>query len=662
MRTKQRLSALRKRLLMVMHPVALLTVMHPAALLPAMCLRPAALLLLAACLPLLNACRTDDLPGMDSDDTLTTTPEELVGKPVCFGGLTVTEVTTDAATRATTRTATDYNEPGATMTVKMTVTVNGTPQTHYADYTYHSAKSAKSATAGWQVDATSKALCWQDATTSHSFTAYCPRLTDSEKEADRNGLLSTRTITLPGVFASSNYIQYDYLSKGSTTSTPTTAGITFSGMKHLMARVEIAASDNAPTPVNVLLMLNLKVQGSLNGDNNTVSAIAESESSNIQLWKDGETFRGFLLPGQTLAANADILYAIDAQSYVKSGSSQTSAAGSILKITLPTITSTTINNKVAGSLSLPTSSYSKLVKVTGTINAADIATLKAAVADSKISSLDLSEANYTGSTEFPAEFKDCSTLRYIRLPQGVTSIARDGFRNAKNLWNISLPSTLRTIGEYAFSSSGLSSMTLPEGMETIKTGTFEGATNLQSISLPSTLRTIEQYAFSSSGLPTIIIPEGLETIGNNTFENVISLQSISLPSTLKSIGGFAFRYSGLSTITLPEGLETIEADVFYNATYLRSISLPSTLKSIGRNAFTDSGLANLALSGESDIDFNYEVGIPSSLSFFLYGNVNKERAEVWKAWGKLSWSIVYYGYKGTGDRLDATNYNNSLTE
>lgn len=662
MRTKQRLSALRKRLLMVMHPVALLTAMHPAALLPAMCLRPAALLLLAACLPLLNACRTDDLPGMDDggDGTPTTTPEELVGKPVCFGGLTVTEVAMDAETRAAT--PVPYTEYGATMTVKMTVTVNGTPQTHYADYTYHSAKSAKSATAGWQVDATSKALCWQDATTSHSFTAYCPRLTDSEKEADRNTPLSTRTITLPGVFASSNYIQYDYLSKGSATSTPTTAGITFSGMKHLMARVEIAASDNALTPVNVLLMLNLKVQGSLNGNNNTVSAIAESESSNIQLWKDGETFRGFLLPGQTLAANTDILYAIDAQSYVKSGSSQTSAAGSILKITLPTITSTTINNKVAGSLSLPTSSYSKLVKVTGTINAADIATLKAAVADSKISSLDLSEANYTGSTEFPAEFKDCSTLRYIRLPQGVTSIARDGFRNAKNLWNISLPSTLRTIGEYAFSSSGLSSMTLPEGMETIKTGTFEGATNLQSISLPSTLRTIEQYAFSSSGLPTIIIPEGLETIGNNTFENVISLQSISLPSTLKSIGGFAFRYSGLSTITLPEGLETIEADVFYNATYLRSISLPSTLKSIGRNAFTDSGLANLALSGESDIDFNYEVGIPSSLSFFLYGNVNKERAEVWKAWGKLSWSIVYYGYKGTGDRLDATNYNNSLTE
>ena len=661
MRTKQRLSALRKRLLMVMHPVALLTAMHPAALLPAMCLRPAALLLLAACLPLLNACRTDDLPGMDDggDGTPTTPPEELVGKPVCFGGLTVTEVAMDAETRAAT--PVPYTEYGATMTVKMTVTVNGTPQTHYADYTYHSAKSAKSATAGWQVDATSKALCWQDATTSHSFTAYCPRLTDSEKEADRNTPLSTRTITLPGVFASSNYIQYDYLSKGSATSTPTTAGITFSGMKHLMARVEIAASDNAPTPVNVLLMLNLKVQGSLNGNNNTVSAIAESESSNIQLWKDGETFRAFLLPGQTLAANADILYAIDAQSYVKSGSSQTSAAGSILKITLPTITSTTINNKVAGSLSLPTYSYSKLVKVTGTINAADIATLKAAVADSKISSLDLSEANYTEGTEFPAEFNNCSTLRYIQLPQGVTSIARDGFRNAKNLWNISLPSTLRTIGEYAFTFSGLSNITIPEGMDIIGRCAFEDAANLQSISFPSTLKTIGEYAFKNSGLSAITLPEGLETIETGTFENAVYLQSISLPSTLKTIGEYAFKNSGLSTITLPEGLETIETGTFENAVYLQSISLPSTLRTIGKTAFKNSGLANLALSGESDIALNSE-GMPSSLSLFLYGNVNKERAEVWKAWGSLSWSTVYYGYKGTGDRLDATNYNNSLTE
>ena len=358
------------------------------------------------------------------------------------------------------------------------------------------------------------------------------------------------------------------------------------------------------------------MQGSLNGNNNTVSAIAESESSNIQLWKDGETFRAFLLPGQTLAANADILYAIDAQSYVKSGSSQTSAAGSILKITLPTITSTTINNKVAGSLSLPTYSYSKLVKVTGTINAADIATLKAAVADSKISSLDLSEANYTEGTEFPAEFNNCSTLRYIQLPQGVTSIARDGFRNAKNLWNISLPSTLRTIGEYAFTFSGLSNITIPEGMD---------------------------------------------IIGRCAFEDAANLQSISFPSTLKTIGEYAFKNSGLSAITLPEGLETIETGTFENAVYLQSISLPSTLRTIGKTAFKNSGLANLALSGESDIALNSE-GMPSSLSLFLYGNVNKERAEVWKAWGSLSWSTVYYGYKGTGDRLDATNYNNSLTE
>ena len=165
-------------------------------------MHPVALLLLAACLPLLNACRTDDLPGMDNggDDTPTTTPEELVGKPVCFGGLTVTEVTTDAATRATTRTATDYNEPGATITVRMTVTPTGNGKsgtgstTTYADYTC-------TAEGYWiPVD---KPLYWADATSQHTFIAYSPALSNEEKKTG-----GRTTISLPQTWIGSLYDYY----------------------------------------------------------------------------------------------------------------------------------------------------------------------------------------------------------------------------------------------------------------------------------------------------------------------------------------------------------------------------------------------------------------------------------------------------------------------
>lgn len=104
------------------------------------------LLLLAACLCLTCACHTDRLPGMDNpgpdDDTATTTsPQDFVGRPVCFGQMTVTQVAVDAATRAATRTTeTPFGQTGDIITIGMTVPpaptdAGATPTTIYADYT-----------------------------------------------------------------------------------------------------------------------------------------------------------------------------------------------------------------------------------------------------------------------------------------------------------------------------------------------------------------------------------------------------------------------------------------------------------------------------------------------------------------------------------------------
>lgn len=330
MRTKQRLRTLRKRLLTTMRPVALL--------------------LLAACLPLLNACRADDPLGMDdgTDSIPTTTPEELVGKPVCFGGLTVTEVTTDATTRVTTRTAAPYAESGATMTVKMTVkNAAGASVTQYADYT-----CKKNGTNNvWTLNSGSQPLRWQHITNTHTFTAYLPALTAEEKTAEQEAANPSsatpfvRTITLPANFTADNYLKYDYLSRKSVEAAVTASPIAFTAMRHLMARIEVTVSSNGNMPHAEMSLYSIYNQGEISFSTGTEAITKGTTKSSMNgLWKDGNTFRGFLMPGQSFTNDEIALvsvpdkavYSITSQSGTGTGPL---TGGQTLKVTITTTNS-----------------------------------------------------------------------------------------------------------------------------------------------------------------------------------------------------------------------------------------------------------------------------------------------------------------------------------
>ena len=69
---------------------------------------------------------------------------------------------------------------------------------------------------------------------------------------------------------------------------------------------------------------------------------------------------------------------------------------------------------------------------------------------------------------------------------------------------------------------------------------FDNCSQLTNITLPSSLKEIGEYTFSNTRITTIIIPEGVTKIGNCCFNNCLQLTNITLPSTLKVIGYEAF--------------------------------------------------------------------------------------------------------------------------
>ena len=96
---------------------------------------------------------------------------------------------------------------------------------------------------------------------------------------------------------------------------------------------------------------------------------------------------------------------------------------------------------------------------------------------------------------------------------------------------------------------------------------FLSCTQLKSITIPSTVSTIGSYAFSQSGLESITIPSSVTTIGANAFNDCSALRTADIPTSVTSIGSTSFFHCPvLATVkvhwTSQSDLPTAATDAF----------------------------------------------------------------------------------------------------
>ena len=203
------------------------------------------------------------------------------------------------------------------------------------------------------------------------------------------------------------------------------------------------------------------------------------------------------------------------------------------------------------------------------------------------------------ANEIPRQaFYMSKKIKSMIMPQTVTSVGEYAF-GSTSLSSVSFSRSLRSIGIYAFSvCTDLSSISLPDSLVTIGEYAFDGCTNLSgTLRIPASLKTIRAAAFyNCSGLSgDLIIPSSVDSIGGNSFYDCYKLTSVAINSSNTSIGDYAFNYCGsLTSVTLPNGLTKINKSVFASCWRLESINLPSTLKSIGDGAFGSTGLTTIS--------------------------------------------------------------------
>ena len=179
----------------------------------------------------------------------------------------------------------------------------------------------------------------------------------------------------------------------------------------------------------------------------------------------------------------------------------------------------------------------------------------------------------------------------------VTQIRAAAFDKCTEINNVTLPSTIESIGISAFRNSGLTSFTFPRSLTTIPSGLFLGCKNLTSITIPNTITKIESYAFESSGLTSISIPSSIDTIEDHAFESCKNLSSVELPSSLLVLGERCFCECPLTKITLPESLVSIGCSCFERC-QLTEITIPKKVELIDKWAFNCESLTLVNILGD----------------------------------------------------------------
>ena len=242
-------------------------------------------------------------------------------------------------------------------------------------------------------------------------------------------------------------------------------------------------------------------------------------------------------------------------------------------------------------------------------------------------------------------FANCTNLKTISLPDGITLIEADAFYNS-GLTSIVLPNSVTEVQESAFSNckqlaacdlgrgikhigkncfwdcTALKSLKWSDCLETIGSGCFiswgsgsssePGKIPLQdTLVFPATFRSMDEI-FScytnvklviwnarrpqGSGMgplynyyhsyDEIIVGDEVEVIPNNLFREQKKIDTIMLPESVESIGQNAFNgCKKLQYVNIPENVQSIGKAAFYNCAALTSLELPESISEIYGSTF-----------------------------------------------------------------------------
>ena len=137
--------------------------------------------------------------------------------------------------------------------------------------------------------------------------------------------------------------------------------------------------------------------------------------------------------------------------------------------------------------------------------------------------------NYDNSFS-PVPWSDYNIyIKYVTLPDGLTSIGNWAFCNCESLTSITIPNSVTSIGNRAFSScKGLTSLTIPNSVTSIGNTAFQSCSGLTSLTIPNSVTSIGDKAFAyCSGLTSVTLGKNLTSIGSSAFSSCYKIREVT---------------------------------------------------------------------------------------------------------------------------------------
>lgn len=192
--------------------------------------------------------------------------------------------------------------------------------------------------------------------------------------------------------------------------------------------------------------------------------------------------------------------------------------------------------------------------------------------ESDITSVDIGK--YVTTVDKNA-FKECKSLKSVKLPNGIRSLGEGAFLMCSSLETVNIPSSLEKIGDAVFIETAIKTLDFSKNDKFVldngviynkdMTRIYHALTtaDLSSYVCPTTVTAISPYAFNDhKELKSFTINDGIKRLESATFLGCKGLKELKLPDSVVYIGPLAVSDSGVQKIYIPKQTATIDKTAF----------------------------------------------------------------------------------------------------
>lgn len=197
-------------------------------------------------------------------------------------------------------------------------------------------------------------------------------------------------------------------------------------------------------------------------------------------------------------------------------------------------------------------------------------------------------------------FEQNTSIETLRIPEGVTTLGSAAFQDWQALTTLFIPSTVVSIGKGAFRGARVLENIIVDANNTRYTninGCLVDMNNKELVAgsvnsiIPAdgSVITLGDGCFEEMhSLTNVLIPDGITTIGRNAFSSCRNIVELTLSNTTTTIDSMAFYATGMTNIDIPASVQTLNMYAFGACPELTTVVFHGTPTTLNAGAFNSS--------------------------------------------------------------------------